>query len=49
MVFFKKLKEANLNVIYNVYSSYNSNFILEIVFSFIEIFQNFGLIMNDLV
>ncbi len=47
--FFKKLKEANFNVIYNVYSSYNSNFILEIVFSFIEIFQNFGLIMNDLV
>ena len=47
--FFKKLKEENFNVIYNVYSSYNSNFILEIVFSFIEIFQNFGLIMNDLV
>jgi len=47
--FFKKLKEANFNVIYNVYNTYNSNFVLEIIFSFVEIFQNFGIIMNDLV
>ena len=45
----KKLKEANFNIIYNVYNTSSSNFIIDILFSFIEIFQNFGLIMNDLV
>jgi len=47
--FFKKLKEANFNIIYNLYRTYDTNLVLDIIFSFIEIFQNFGIIMNDLV
>ena len=46
---FKKVKEANYNVIYNIYNSSSSNLFIDVLFSFIEIFQNFGLIMNDLV
>jgi hypothetical protein len=46
---FKKLKESNFNVLYHVYDNFNSNYIMEILFSFIEIFQNFSLIMNNLV
>ena len=45
----KKIKESNFNVLYNLYSYYSSNYLIEIVISFIEIFQNFGLIMNNLV
>ena len=46
---FKKIKQSNFNVLYQVYSHYSSNYIIEIIISFIEIFQNFSLIMNDLV
>ena len=44
-----KLKEANFNVIYYLYNTYSSDFKIEIVFSIIELLQNFGLIMNSLV
>ena len=47
--FFQKIKESNFNLIYNVYSSYSSNYIIDIIFSMIEIFQNLSLIMNGLV
>jgi hypothetical protein len=47
--FFQKIKESNFNLIYNVYSSYSSNYIIDIIFSIIEIFQNLSLIMNGLV
>lgn len=47
--FFQKIKESNFNVIYNVYSSYSSNYIIDIIFSIIEIFQNLSLTMNGLV
>jgi hypothetical protein len=44
-----KLKEANFNVIYYLYNSYSSDYKIEIFFSIIEVLQNFGLIMNNLV
>ena len=47
--FFQKIKESNFNLIYNVYSSYSSNYIIDIIFSIIEIFQNLSLTMNGLV
>ena len=46
---YKKIKEANFNVIYNIYNPYSSNFKVEIIFTIIEAFQNFGIIMNNLV
>ena len=45
----KKFKESNFNVIYQVYNTYSSNYVLDIIFSFIVNFQNFGLIMNEVV
>ena len=45
----KKIKESNYNVIYQIYNHYNTNYLIEIIISFIEIFQTFSLIMSDLV
>ncbi len=46
---YNKIKEANFNIIYNIYNSYSSNIKLEIIFTIIEVFQNFGIIINALV
>lgn len=45
--FYNNLKLASFDVIYNIYDSYISNNILEIIFYTIQIIQNFSLTLSD--
>ena len=45
--FYNNLKLASFDVIYNIYDSYISNNILEIIFYIIQIIQNFSLTLSD--
>ncbi len=44
---FKNLKEANFDVIYNIYNLYTSNYIMEIIFIIFQAMQNLGLTLCD--
>ena len=45
--YFKNLKEANFDVIYNIYNLYTSNYIIEIIFIIIQVMQNLGMTLCD--
>jgi len=44
---FKNIKKANFDVIYNIYNTYSSNYLIEIIFIIIQIMQNLGLTLCD--
>ncbi len=45
--FYKNLKLASFDVIYNIYNPHISNYIIEIVFVIIEVVQNLSMTICD--
>lgn len=45
--FYKNLKLASFDVIYNIYNPHISNYIIEIVFVIIEVVQNLSMTISD--
>ncbi len=45
--FYKNLKLASFDVIYNIYNPHISNYIIEIIFVIIEVVQNLSMTICD--
>lgn len=45
--FYKNLKLASFDVIYNIYNPHISNYIIEIIFVIIEVVQNLSMTISD--